>query len=87
MAAKAALPSLVPFPEAAWRNHIVPEEWEACLDAWIALAGAHLSLSSTDFIRTSAKDESLPTFLASYAAETALSHDTGSSVHLSKSKQ
>jgi activating signal cointegrator complex subunit 2 len=87
MAAKSALPSMVPFPEAAWRNHTVPEEWEACLDAWISLAGAHLSLSTSDFIHTSAKDESLPTFLTSYAAETALSHDTSSSVHLSKSKQ
>jgi activating signal cointegrator complex subunit 2 len=87
MAAKSALPSIVPFPEAAWRDHIVPEEWEACLDAWIALAGAHLSLSNSDFIRTSAKDESLPIFLTSYAAETALSHDTPSSGNLSKSKQ
>jgi activating signal cointegrator complex subunit 2 len=66
---------LVPFPEAAWRNHIVPEEWEACLDAWITLAGAHLSLSASDFTRLSLKDESLSTFLTSYASETALSHD------------
>jgi activating signal cointegrator complex subunit 2 len=78
---------MVSFPEAAWRNHIVPEEWEACLDAWIALASAHLSLSTSDFIHISAKDESLPTFLTSYAAETALSHDTSYSGNLSKSKQ
>jgi len=66
---------MVPFPEAAWRDHIIPEEWEACLDAWVALAGAHLSLSTSDFVRISSKDESLPTFLTSFAEQTALSHD------------
>ncbi|KAF8866199.1 activating signal cointegrator 1 complex subunit 2 [Acephala macrosclerotiorum] len=76
MALKATnLPPLVPFPEAAWRNHIVPEEWEACLDAWITLAGAHLLLSTSDFLRTSCKDDSIPPFLTSYATENALSHD------------
>jgi activating signal cointegrator complex subunit 2 len=75
MAKVTTFPLMVPFPEAAWREHIVPEEWEACLDAWLALAGAHLSLSNADFVRVSAKDESLPAFLTSYAEQTALSHD------------
>ncbi|KAE8450056.1 hypothetical protein EG329_007196 [Mollisiaceae sp. DMI_Dod_QoI] len=69
------LPPMVPFPEAAWRNHIVPEEWEACLDAWITLAGAHLSLPNSEFVRRTCRDDSIPTFLTSYVAESALSHD------------
>jgi activating signal cointegrator complex subunit 2 len=75
MAKVTDFPPMAPFPEAAWRDHIVPAEWEACLDAWVALAGAHLSLSTSDFVRISAKDESLPAFLTSYAEQTALSHD------------
>lgn len=61
------------FPTTAWREHLLPEEWEACLDAWIALADAHLSLSSPDFVRISIKDESLAAFLTSYAAESSQS--------------
>jgi activating signal cointegrator complex subunit 2 len=75
LSAVSALPPMVPFPETTWRNHLVPEEWEACLDAWISLAEAHLSLSTPDFIRISSKDESLPGFLTSFAAELASSHD------------
>ncbi|KAG4436639.1 hypothetical protein IFR05_007897 [Cadophora sp. M221] len=85
--ALSGIPKFVPFPEAAWRNHIVPEEWEACLDAWIALAGAHLALPESDFARSSTTDESLPAFLTSYAAETALSNDLSSSSNISKEKQ
>ncbi|KAH7369952.1 hypothetical protein BKA65DRAFT_602554 [Rhexocercosporidium sp. MPI-PUGE-AT-0058] len=85
--ALSSIPKFVPFPEAAWRNQIVPEEWEACLDAWIALAGAHLASLGSEFARSSKTDESLPTFLTSYAAETALSNDISSSPNLSKEKQ
>lgn len=65
------LPQLAPFPEAAWRDKLVPEEWEACLDAWISLAEAYLALPlfSKDQI------ESLSTFLKSFAAEMALSSE------------
>ncbi len=79
-----AFPSIVPFPETAWRDRLVPEEWEACIDAWIILVGAHLSLSSPEFLRISTKDSSLTSFLTSYTAETALSYDASSSM---KSKQ
>lgn len=73
MASKSSIPSLPPlvrYPTVIWRQHLVPEEWEACLDAWLALADAHLSLSNSDFLRLSAKDDSLATFLSSYSAET-----------------
>jgi len=82
-----ALPVMVPFPEAAWRNHIVPEEWEACLDAWLTLAGAHLSLSTPDFLCLSIKDDSLPIFLTSYAVETAQDISTPSPTPSSKLRQ
>ncbi|KAF4632670.1 hypothetical protein G7Y89_g5456 [Cudoniella acicularis] len=76
MASKApVVPSMAPFPEAAWRQHLVPTEWEACLDAWISIAGAHLSLSSSDFAKLSLKDESLSTFLTSYVSAFATAHE------------
>lgn len=80
------LPPMVPFPEAAWRNHIVPEEWEACLDSWVALAGAHLSLSQPDFKRISLNDESVPNFLVSYFLENTSSQDAFPSQNGSQSK-
>jgi len=82
-----SLPPLVPFPEAAWRQHLVPEEWEACLDAWVSLTEAHLSFAPSDFMQISSKDESLPTFLTSFAAELALSHDIFPSTGPSRGKQ
>ncbi|KAI9822288.1 MAG: hypothetical protein M1827_000006 [Pycnora praestabilis] len=45
---------------------MVPEEWAACLDAWITLAQAHLRQSASDFHSKSCKDESLLNFLSSY---------------------
>ena len=65
------LPSFAPFPEAPWRDHIVPQEWEACLSSWVALAEAHLSLSDSEFLRLSANDESIGLFLPSFIKETA----------------
>ena len=85
--ALSSIPNFVPFPEAAWRNHIVPEEWEACLDAWIALAGAHLALPASEFARSSTTDESLPAFLTSYASGAALSQGHLSASDPSKEKQ
>ncbi|PBP18718.1 CUE domain-containing protein [Diplocarpon rosae] len=77
-----SLPALAPYPT-TWRDLIVPEEWVACLDAWIALTGAYLSLSRPDFARAS-KDASLPVFLKTYVAETAQSP---SPEHLTKTIQ
>jgi activating signal cointegrator complex subunit 2 len=82
-----ALPPLAPFPEAAWKNHLVPAEWEACLDAWISISSAHLSLSASDFLRISVNDDSLPVFLTFYAAESAMSHVDPPSMDTSKTQQ
>ncbi|KAI1089280.1 hypothetical protein F5B19DRAFT_383033 [Rostrohypoxylon terebratum] len=67
----AVLPPFAPFPEAPWRDHIVPDEWEACLSNWVALAEAHLSLSGDQFAIVSSNDESLSSFLVSFMRETA----------------
>ncbi|KAI1851434.1 hypothetical protein JX265_000332 [Neoarthrinium moseri] len=67
------LPPFAPFPEAPWRDHIVPEEWEACLSLWLALAEAHLALPTSDFERLSAKDESISAFLSPFVKEIAAS--------------
>jgi activating signal cointegrator complex subunit 2 len=77
MATKTAvmLPPMAQFPEAVWRSHLIPEEWTACLDAWISLAEAHLSLSASEFLRRSATDVSVPVFLLSYISEMAKSPD------------
>ncbi|KAI0846052.1 hypothetical protein F5Y00DRAFT_264946 [Daldinia vernicosa] len=65
----AALPQFAPFPEASWRNHIVPDEWETCLANWLALVEAHLSLSEDQFTSLSAVDGTLLSFLVSFVAE------------------
>ncbi|KAI1499093.1 hypothetical protein F5X99DRAFT_295933 [Biscogniauxia marginata] len=65
------LPPFVSFPEAPWRDHIVPVEWEACLSTWLALSEAYLSLSGDDFGRLILKDESVVIFLASLIREAA----------------
>lgn len=69
------LPAFAPFPEAPWRQHMVPEEWEACLSSWVALAEAHLSLPDHEFIRMnlSVNDESVGPFLTSFMREIASS--------------
>ncbi|KAL7619363.1 hypothetical protein AAE478_009900 [Parahypoxylon ruwenzoriense] len=66
-----ALPSFAPFPEAPWKDHIVPDEWEVCLSNWIALVEAHLSLSEEQFTPFSCQDESTLTFLTCFMREVA----------------
>lgn len=60
------LPPFAPFPEAPWRDRLVPEEWEACLSTWITLAEAHLYSAQGRSI-----DESLQLFLSSFMKEVA----------------
>jgi activating signal cointegrator complex subunit 2 len=67
------LPSFAPFPEAPWRDNIVPVEWEACLSAWLALTEAYLSLPEHDLIRHIKHDDSIASFQASFVKETAAS--------------
>ncbi|KAI1344342.1 hypothetical protein F5Y15DRAFT_109850 [Xylariaceae sp. FL0016] len=71
-----SLPPFAPFPEAPWRDHVVPIEWEACLGTWVALAEAYLSLSEKDLERHAVKEESLSSFLHSFMQEVAASNPT-----------
>lgn len=63
------LPAWVSFPPVSLRKEIVPEEWEACLDAWIALAHAYLLLPATVFRSKVTKTSSLIAFLSTYFQE------------------
>ncbi|KAI0531717.1 hypothetical protein GGR58DRAFT_508191 [Xylaria digitata] len=63
------LPSFAPFPEAPWRDHIVPVEWEICLSTWLALAEAYLSLPENDLLRHIKQDESIASFQRSFVHE------------------
>lgn len=70
-----SLPSFATFPQATLRRAIPPEEWEACLDAWILLAQGCLLLTAKAFSLQSAKSESLVDFLVSYVGEEASADD------------
>lgn len=70
------LPSFAPFPEAPWRDHIVPVEWESCLSTWLALTEAYLSLPESDLLRHIKQDESITSFQSSFVKEIAVSGTT-----------
>ena len=73
-----SLPSFASFPQATLRRAIPPEEWEACLDAWILLAQRNLLLPPKAFSLQSAKNESLVEFLVSYVRETSSADELAS---------
>jgi len=77
MAPSTRLPPFAPFPPAAWIELSAPDEWVACLEAWISLAEKHLSFSDTDFVRVSLRDESLTDFLTSFMRERAVASSHG----------
>ena len=62
----AELPPLAPVPSPAVRRTIPPNDWEACLDAWMTLLGIRLNLPDQRFKVTAAEDGSTPPFLGSY---------------------
>lgn len=64
-----SLPHFPPFPSASVRSSLPPAEWEASLEAWVALGNLHLARSDSEFARLSAKDESLAAFLVSFLEE------------------
>src|SRR5580692_9126320 len=65
------LPRFAPFPSATWRAQMLPSEWAACLDAWVALAEAHLALTVPETSSISCTDESVVQFLVSFMRENA----------------
>lgn len=77
---------MAPYPEAIWRADLQPQEWNACLDAWIAIAEAHLSRSQPEFEQSSCRDESIWTFLTSYMGQVAISKDHASAEDVQRTK-
>ncbi|KAK6213203.1 CUE domain-containing protein [Colletotrichum tabaci] len=63
----ASLPPFAPFPPSKWRASLTPQDWSSLLEAWTALANAHLALPDAELFSTAAA--SLPPFLASFVAE------------------
>lgn len=64
-----SLPPLAPLPPAAVRLSLGPEEWEACLDAWLTLGHVVLRLPPNEFATSTADDGPVPGFLASFYKE------------------
>lgn len=64
-----AVPAFAPLPPAKIRLSIGPEEWEACLEAWLTLSEFTLRLPKDTFNKTASDDGSLPGFLTSFYHE------------------
>ena len=67
----AEFPALAPVPSPAVRRTIPSNDWESCLDAWMALLGIRLNASDQQFKVAAAEDPSIPPFLGSYYQYTA----------------
>jgi activating signal cointegrator complex subunit 2 len=66
---------LAPYPPANIRLHIAPEEWTACLDAWLALASMFLRLPDSKFGVVFLNDKfGVIAFIKSYIEQTSQSH-------------
>lgn len=73
-----SLPPVVLIPGANIRFGVAPEEWEACLQAWISLTGLYLRLPSKQFSAVAVSESTIAQFLGSYYHEvaSATSEDT-----------
>ncbi|KAJ4324996.1 hypothetical protein N0V84_003680 [Fusarium piperis] len=67
----ASLPPFAPFPQALWRQHLSPSEWNSLLDAWTSLCRALVTLPDKQLKAVLSHDDSVATFLAAFAEETA----------------
>jgi activating signal cointegrator complex subunit 2 len=61
-----SLPSLASYPPAQVRKDLGPQEWEACLDAWLSLSAFYLRLEKSQFETAARNEQSLVPFLTSY---------------------
>ncbi|KAK2939344.1 Ubiquitin system component CUE [Fusarium oxysporum f. sp. vasinfectum] len=66
-----SLPPLAPFPQSSWRQHLSSSEWNTLLQSWTSICRAISSLSEQDIKTALARDDSIATFLVSFAEETA----------------
>lgn len=62
----ADLPPLIPVPPPAVQSTLPPEEWDACVDAWITLVGILVGAHEGKFTSALSKDESIVGFLTSF---------------------
>lgn len=67
-----SLPPLAPIPPANIRLSFAPEEWSACLEAWLALAEHTLRISAKDLAGSKASHSGVNDYLGSFYHE--LSH-------------
>lgn len=65
------LPPFAAFPPAEIRGSLPPQEWEACLDAWISLSELYLQLKDQEFASLVDEDSSLSRFLVTLFRELA----------------
>lgn len=64
-----SLSSFAPIPPANVRLSLGPEEWEACLDAWLTLSEMALRVPVTEVETATTKDGSLSNYLVSFYTE------------------
>lgn len=68
----ANLPPLVPVPRLEVQSTLSPEDWNACVEAWIALVGAYVELPSQEFATLSFEDGSAHAFLFTFHLQLAV---------------
>lgn len=64
-----SLPSFAPFPPVDVLEQLLPDELEACLEAWTLLAHGYLLLPQTMFSKKAVEEPSMTEFLVSYMSE------------------
>lgn len=68
-----SLPHFAPFPDAKFRQNILPDEWQLYLDSWTSLAELYLRLGDSEFSSAVSENDPLTPFLLSFVHE--LAHD------------
>ncbi|KAK0365789.1 hypothetical protein LTR94_005602 [Friedmanniomyces endolithicus] len=81
-----ALPPLAPLPPSSIRLSIAPEEWEACLEAWITLAEANLRLPAKQYSSVAHDNGSLAMFIPSFYRELVGSASGDDTLHRPKAR-
>lgn len=66
-----SLPHFAPFPDAKFRQNILPDEWQLYLDSWISLAELYLRLGDQEFASVITDNDTLTPFLLSFTHELA----------------
>lgn len=78
-----AIPAFAPIPPVNVRLSLGPEEWEACLEAWLTLSEFTLRLPSGTFSASANEAGSLPNFLCSFYRELGTRQVSGDSLNSS----